>query len=157
MVNKSPQPDGARNPPFIFIGCFLGITFWVIEAYFDSLLIANTSFEQRLFPSDPNELWMRGFISALFVGFGLYAHIVSLRMRSMESMNLDAAFLLRNALSKTIRGNFPVCVYCKKIRDEDGLWTNPERFIAAQTEARFSGSICNECQTHRAPDRRAVE
>ena len=136
MVNKSPQPDGARNPPFIFIGCFLGITFWVIEAYFDSLLIANTSFEQRLFPSDPNELWMRGF---------------------MESMNLDAAFLLRNALSKTIRGNFPVCVYCKKIRDEDGLWTNPERFIAAQTEARFSGSICNECQTHRAPDRRAVE
>jgi hypothetical protein len=114
MTNSTHSSDGPQNPPFIFIGCFLGIAFWIIEAYFDSLMIDNTSFQQRLFPSDPNELWMRGFICALFVGFGLYAHIITTRMRSVESMNLDAALLLRNALSKTIRGNFPICVYCKK-------------------------------------------
>lgn len=153
MATTPPNLEGPKSTPFIFIGCFLGIAFWVIEAYFDSLLIENTSFEQRLFPSDPNELWMRGFVSALFVGFGLYAHVVSTRMQSIESLNLDAALLLRNALSKTIRGNFPICVYCKKIRDEDGLWTNPDRFIKAQTEADFSGSVCNECQAHRASDR----
>ena len=122
MTNTTQSSDGPQSPPFIFIGCFLGIAFWIIEAYFDSLMIDNTSFQQRLFPSDPNELWMRGLICALFVGFGVYAHIITTRMRSVESMNLDAALLLRNALSKTIRGNFPICVYCKKIRDEDGLW-----------------------------------
>ena len=157
MTNTTHSSDEPRNAPFIFIGCFLGIAFWIIEAYFDSLMIDNTSFQQRLFPSDPNELWMRGFICALFVSFGLYAHIITTRMRSVESMNLDAALLLRNALSKTIRGNFPICVYCKKIRDEDGLWTNPDRFIAAQTEAQFSGSICNTCHDHRANDRAATE
>ena len=152
MANTLSESRGATIQPFVFIGCFLGLTFWVIEAYFDTLMIEGASFDQRLFPSDPNELWMRGFVAALFVGFGLYAHFANKRIRSVERMNRDAAWLLRNALSKTIRGQFPVCVYCRKIRDDDGFWTNPERFIAAQTEAEFSVSVCGECQSHHACD-----
>ena len=100
----------------------------------------------RLFPSDPNELWMRSLVSVLFVGFGLYAHRVHVRIKAAEKMNIDAAWLLKNALSNTIRGHFRICRYCKDIRDENGLWINPDKFIVAQTEAEFSRSVCEKCQ-----------
>ena len=146
MADKTPHRDTPQKPYFISIGNFLAVSYWIIEAYFDSVLIKDTSFTMRLFPSDPNELWMRGLVSMLFVGFGLYAHRVNARIRAAEKLNVDAAWLLKNALSKTIRGNFPICVYCKKIRDQDSHWIAPDRFISAQTEAEFSHGICNECQ-----------
>lgn len=146
MTDTATGPDPQIVPPFFFIGCFLAASFWVLEAYFDSVLIENESFATRLFPSDMNELWMRGLVSVLFLGFGLYSRIVYARIRAAEKLNLDAAWLLKNALSKTIRGNYPICVFCRKIRDQEGQWVAPDKFIAARTEAEFAGSLCGECQ-----------
>ena len=155
MANTTTDPNRLKIPPFILIGIWLGIGYWVMEAYFDSLLVENVSFAMRLFPSDLNELWMRSFTSVLFIGFGLYSHRVHARIQSAERMNIDAAWLLKNALSNTIRGNFLICVFCKKIRDQDGQWVSPDRFIVAQTEAEISGSMCKECQTQHSPDESA--
>jgi hypothetical protein len=116
MADKAPHSDTPQKPYFVSIGNFLAVSYWIIEAYFDSVLIEDTSFTMRLFPSDPNELWMRSLVSVLFVGFGLYA-----------------------------RGHFPICIYCKKIRDEDSQWVAPDRFISAQTEAEFSHAVCDKC------------
>jgi hypothetical protein len=146
MADKTPHRDTLLKPFFISIGNFLAISYWIFEAYFDSVLIEDTSFTLRLFPSDPNELWMRSFVSLLFVGFGLYAHRVNARIMAAEKMNVDAAWLLKNALSKTIRGNFAICVSCKNIRDQNSLWVAPDRFISAHTEAEFSRGRCDECQ-----------
>lgn len=157
MPNAASKPDNIANPPFIFIGVFLAVGYWVTEAYFDTVLIENVSFDMRLFPSDLHELWMRSIVSLAFIGFGLYSHRVHTRIQSAEMMNIDAAWLLRNALSKTIRGNFPICVFCKNIRDQDGLWVSPDRFISAQTEAEFSSGMCNQCQIQHAPDKAANE
>ncbi len=151
MLKSSSRHKKSGSPPFIFIGCFLGFGYWITEAYFDSLFIEAATFHQRLLPTDSHELWMRSLATVLIVGFGIYVHFAYLRLRSVRSLNVEAGWLLRNAISKTIRGNFPYCVYCKKIRDEDGIWTAPERFIAAQTEAELSGSICDECHSHRSP------
>ena len=155
MANTTTDPNRLQIPPFILIGIWLAIGYWVMEAYFDSLLVENVSFAMRLFPSDLNELWMRSFTSVLFIGFGLYSHRVHARIQSAEAMNVEAAWLLKNALSNTIRGNFLICVFCKKIRDQDGLWVSPDRFIVAQTEAEISGSMCNECQIRHSPDEAA--
>ncbi len=152
MAHTAPHADKLQKPPFISIGCFLAVSYWIIEAYFDSVLIKNTSFAKRLFPSDLNELWMRSLVCLLFIGFGLYAHRAHIRVLAAEKMNIEAAWLLKNALSNTIRGNFPICVYCNKIRDEDSQWVAPDRFVAAQTEAEFSRGICNECQIRRGTD-----
>jgi len=145
MANTTTNPDRPLIPPFILIGIWLAIGYWVIEAYFDTFLIENVSFAMRLFPSDHNELWMRSFISVLFIGFGLYSHRVQARIRSAEKMSVDAALLLKNALSKTIRGNFPICVSCKKIRNQEGEWVTPVMFITARTGAEFSRSMCKGC------------
>jgi hypothetical protein len=130
----------------IFIGIWLAIAYWVSEAYFDSLLVEHVSFASRLFPSDSHELWMRSFISTLFIGFGLYSQWVHNRIQSVDSMNLDAARLLKNALSNTIRGDFSYCVYCKKIHTLQDQWVTPEKFIADQTEAELSAGLCGACQ-----------
>ena len=146
MADTDPRPDTAPKPHLVSIGNFLAVAYWIIEAYFDSILIEDTSFALRLFPTDTHELWMRSLVSLSFVGFGLYAHKNYVRLKSAEKLNVDAAWLLKNALDNTIRGRFPICVHCKNIRDENGRWVEPDRFISAQTEAEFSRTECDKCQ-----------
>ena len=145
MTAAAPREGTTPRPFFIAIGILLAIAYWFIEAYFDSVLIADTSFTARLLPSDPNELWMRSLVSILFVGFGFYAHRTYRRIKAAEQLNIDAAWLLKNALTNTIRGRFPICVFCKNIQNEDGQWLTPDKFISAQTEAEFSHAVCDRC------------
>lgn len=46
---------------------------------------------------------------------------------------------------KTIQGILPICGYCKKIRDDDGAWTQIEHYIAEHSDAEFSHGICHDC------------
>lgn len=54
---------------------------------------------------------------------------------------------LKKALSqvKKLSGLLPICMYCKKIRDDKGYWNQIEAYIDNHSEAHFSHSICNEC------------
>lgn len=147
MTNTSTtEADCPANPPFIVIGILLAVCYWVFEGYVDTLLVDNVSFSMRLFPADANEFWMRSFTSVLFICFGLYSHIAHTRIRKAERLNIDAAWLLKNALSNTIRGHYSYCAFCKKIRTGEDEWVTPEKFIVARTEAELSMGICTECQ-----------
>ena len=149
MKDKAPPADTLPKPFLVSIGVFLAAGYWIFEAFFDSILIDDTSFMMRLLPSDPNELWMRSLVSLLFIGFGLYAHRTHVRIRTARRLNVDAAWLLKNALSNTIRGQFPICANCKNICDEDGQWVEPDRFICAHTEAEFLRIVCDKCQVEK--------
>ena len=46
---------------------------------------------------------------------------------------------------KVLGGLIPICSYCKKIRDDNGYWTQLEKFITENSEALFSHSICPKC------------
>jgi hypothetical protein len=39
----------------------------------------------------------------------------------------------------------PICGSCKRIRDDDGYWSQVEDYISAHSEAEFSHSLCPEC------------
>jgi len=54
---------------------------------------------------------------------------------------------LKEALSqvKTLKGLFPICASCKKIRNDKGYWEQIETYIRDHSEAEFSHSICPEC------------
>lgn len=148
MTHTKNEKSPSKKSTLAIIGVWLAIGFWVLEAYFDSLLVDSVSFTMRLFPSDSHELWMRSITSLLFIGFGLYSQRVHDRIQSTEKMNVDAARLLKNALSNTIRGDFSYCVYCKKIHTHQGYWVTPEKFITDQTEANLSAGLCQDCQKH---------
>jgi len=39
----------------------------------------------------------------------------------------------------------PICAYCKKIRDGKDYWQQVEQYLAEQTRATLSHSICPDC------------
>ena len=88
MVEKAVHSHAPQKTYFVTIGMFLAISYWILEAFLDSLLIEDASFMMRLLPSDPNELWMRGLVSVMFLGFGLYAHRTHVRIRAARKLNV---------------------------------------------------------------------
>jgi len=54
---------------------------------------------------------------------------------------------LENALNeiKTLKGIIPICSYCKKIRDDEGVWNKLEAYVHSHSEAEFSHGVCPEC------------
>ena len=46
---------------------------------------------------------------------------------------------------KTLRGLLPICAWCKRIRTENGQWTDLESYITVNSEANFSHGVCPEC------------
>ena len=54
---------------------------------------------------------------------------------------------LQDALAdvKLLSGLVPICASCKKIRDDQGFWTQIESYIQDRSDAKFSHSICPDC------------
>ncbi len=46
---------------------------------------------------------------------------------------------------KQLEGIIPICMYCKKIRDDEQLWHQMEYYISEHSEAEFSHGICPDC------------
>jgi PAS domain S-box-containing protein len=46
---------------------------------------------------------------------------------------------------RTLEGLLPICAWCKKIRTQDGTWTELELYITTHSEANFSHGVCPEC------------
>lgn len=61
---------------------------------------------------------------------------------------------LQDALAevKTLRGIVPICMHCKKIRNEEGAWTQLEIYIREHTHAEFSHGICDPCTQSMYPE-----
>lgn len=47
---------------------------------------------------------------------------------------------------KQLEGIIPICMYCKKIRDDKDSWSQVEAYITEHSEAFFSHGICPECE-----------
>jgi response regulator RpfG family c-di-GMP phosphodiesterase len=52
---------------------------------------------------------------------------------------------LANSNIKTMTGLLPICANCKKIRNDQGYWTQIESYISNHTDALFSHSLCEPC------------
>ncbi|MBF0557469.1 MAG: PAS domain S-box protein [Nitrospirae bacterium] len=54
---------------------------------------------------------------------------------------------LQNALAKVkiLSGMLPICASCKKIRNDEGYWTQIEAYIKEHSEAEFTHAICPDC------------
>lgn len=53
---------------------------------------------------------------------------------------------------KTLEGILPICMHCKKIRDDRGYWKQLEQYLHDHSEARFSHGICPECLDRHYPE-----
>ena len=55
---------------------------------------------------------------------------------------------LKHALAtvKTLRGLLPMCAWCKKVRDDQGYWSQIESFLHKHSEAELSHGLCPDCE-----------
>jgi hypothetical protein len=53
---------------------------------------------------------------------------------------------------KVLRGLLPICMNCKKIRDDQGYWQKLEVYIRQHSEAEFSHGLCPECAQKLYPE-----
>jgi phosphoserine phosphatase RsbU/P len=72
---------------------------------------------------------------------------VGLRVLELQSKLAGRVRDLEAALKqvKQLRGLLPICMYCKKIRNDGDYWQRVETYISDHTEAEFSHGICPEC------------
>jgi hypothetical protein len=72
--------------------------------------------------------------------------VVTKEMESEEKCETLIAEL-KNALGKvkTLSGLLPVCLHCRKIRDDKGYWKQIEAYILENSDAEIRNSICEEC------------
>ncbi len=45
----------------------------------------------------------------------------------------------------TLKGLLPLCAWCKKIRDDQGYWTQLESYVTSHSAAEFTHGICPSC------------
>jgi hypothetical protein len=93
----------------------------------------------------------------LFCGVGIFVTLRVLPLRAVERAEkslresegtlADKVALLEEALAKVkqLEGIIPICMYCKKIRNDQESWQQLESYISDHSEALFSHGICPEC------------
>jgi PAS domain-containing protein len=61
---------------------------------------------------------------------------------------------LQHAVAKVklLSGLLPICSACKKIRDDQGYWTQLETYIRDHSEAQFTHGICPQCSEALYPE-----
>ena len=69
------------------------------------------------------------------------------RRKAQEGALRKANAELSQALQevKVLRGFIPICMSCKKIRDDKGFWQQLESYIQKRSEALFSHGVCPDC------------
>lgn len=65
-----------------------------------------------------------------------------------KNVELEAAL----ARVKRLEGIIPICMFCKKIRNDQDSWEQLEAYLAEHTDATFSHGICPACRDEKYPD-----
>lgn len=87
-------------------------------------------------------------------GISVIAHDITERVQSTAEreriiQDLQAALAEVRALS----GLLPICSWCKRIRNDQGYWTELEHYIQDHSRAQFTHGICPHCAAGFHPDR----
>ena len=97
-------------------------------------------------------LWLLGMTGLIFGARNLRAHLQARQRAETERERLIVE--LQEALTsvKTLKGLIPICASCKKVRDDQGYWTQLETYLKEHSDAEFSHGLCLECMRKLYPD-----
>jgi Protein of unknown function (DUF3365) len=97
-------------------------------------------------------LWLIGAIGLYCGALDLRRHVRGRRQAEAEREQVISQ--LREALAevKTLSGLIPICASCKKIRDDQGYWTQIETYLKEHSNAQFSHGLCLDCLRKLYPD-----
>jgi sigma-B regulation protein RsbU (phosphoserine phosphatase) len=84
---------------------------------------------------------------------------VGVRVVDLQRSLAERVAALERALSDVtqLQGLLPICMYCKKIRNDQNYWQKVESYIGQRSGATFSHGICPDCMdTHVRPSLAAM-
>lgn len=96
-------------------------------------------------------LWGKGGLVVFGLSFALlYDQFRRQAMEDLEEKNRA----LRRAIEEVrqLRGILPICMHCRKVRDEGSVWLALEEYLASHSELHFSHGLCDECLAKEYPE-----
>jgi PAS domain S-box-containing protein len=120
-------------------------------------MVENFEFQAKR--KDGSKIWVSNSTRANFDSEGktvcyqgIVLDITERKQSEQEREKLISELQAALSKIKTLKGLFPICMYCKKIRDDKGYWNQLEAYIQDHSEAEFSHGICQECAKKYYPD-----
>ena len=72
-------------------------------------------------------------------------------LKAALTLNEQTLSELRSSLDhvKTLTGLLPICMFCHKVRNDQGYWDRLEQYLAEKTDVELSHGLCPDClQSH---------
>lgn len=79
------------------------------------------------------------------------AEVADRRRKEKELMEINRKLEEALASVRTLKGLLPVCGWCRKVREDEGYWSELESYIATHTDTTFTHGICPHCQEKHFP------
>ena len=95
------------------------------------------------------------YVTKPFRGGELLARVathVSLRRALQRERELRRSLEESLAQVKTLSGLLPICARCKKVRDDNGYWSQIETYLSEHARVDFTHGICPECSHDLYPE-----
>ena len=100
-------------------------------------------------PADRHVDLVTGFVICAVAAVMIVAVVVRGYLDERERLVEANARLLQSLDEvRTLRGLLPICSWCRKVRTDEGLWTQVEEYVARHTQAEFTHGMCPECYEH---------
>ena len=96
--------------------------------------------------------WLVGLLGLWLGKINLQSHGAARQRAEAERERLIGELQQALANVKTLRGLIPICASCKKIRNDQGYWTQLETYLAEHSDAEFSHGLCLECMRKLYPE-----
>ena len=106
------------------------------------------AFENRYRCKDGSYRWLLWNATADVEHQLIYSIARDITPRKQAEVEREALLVeLRTALAdvRELQKVLPICMYCKKIRDDANYWQSVEAYISRHTNSKFSHGICPVC------------
>lgn len=125
--------------------CCVILVVYLIAGHYD-LFEKLVSFLEKYEEMELDE-WIIAAVSAC-LGLVWFSHRRLKEISSLHGSLENRNQVLERALEdvRRLEGIVPICSSCKKIRDDEGFWQGVEQFIEDRSDAKFSHSMCPNCQ-----------
>ncbi len=128
--------------------CLLTISFALIALCFFLRIVLSLIFENKI-----NDFMDAGAIHGISIIIASIGHIfIAISLINVNAQRLELDLINAKEEIKSLKGLFPICSNCKKIRDDKGYWNQIEVYIKEHSEAEFSHGICPDCAKKLYPD-----
>jgi len=134
----------------------LPLVWQVTSAGFFSGAILVLGLWLKPWPDEPTALAaLTSLLTSNILGAGISSELQLWRRRQFVTLcrERELSTNLEKALHevKSLRGILPICMHCKKIRDDTGYWQQVEQYVTENTDAQFSHSLCPDCMQSEYP------